>query len=91
MKPAEVGLGDRVEDRISGFSGIAIARCEWLYGCVRVTVQPEKLKDGKLCETQTFDEPQLKVTKRAVVEHRPEPAAPRTYGPRNDKAALSRN
>jgi hypothetical protein len=47
MKPVQ--LGDRVRDRMTGFSGIAIAITEWLYNCRRITVQPTELdKDGSL-------------------------------------------
>lgn len=35
-------LGDRVRDSISRLSGVVIGRTEWLYGCVRLTVQPEE-------------------------------------------------
>lgn len=54
-----VKLGDRVTDRISGFSGIATGRAEYLYGCVRVQVEPEALHDGKPVESQWFDEQRL--------------------------------
>ena len=87
-----INLGDRVKDIITGFEGIAVARTEWMFGCVRVSVQPEKLKEGKQPESQVFDEPQLEIVKRKVIEHipaKPKPEA-RTYGPRDDKKALSR-
>lgn len=56
-----VKLGDLVRDKITGYTGIAVARTEWLHGCVRVTVQSQELKDGKPVETSTFDEPQLAI------------------------------
>jgi|TARA_R100001530_G_scaffold136375_1_gene116867 hypothetical protein len=62
----EIGLGDRVQDRISGMKGIVLAISDWLYGCKRLSVQPEKLIGGK-SESQTFDEPQLKLIKKRVV------------------------
>lgn len=40
-------LGARVRDRLTGFTGIVIARTEWLYGCVRVGIAPEEVEDGK--------------------------------------------
>lgn len=41
-----IRLGDKVTDSISGVTGIAVARYEFLYGCVRIAV--ERLdKDGK--------------------------------------------
>lgn len=63
-----ISLGDKVKDKVSGFSGIATCRHEYLNGCDRFTVQPPVGKDGKLPDEMTFDEPQLKVLKSAVVE-----------------------
>jgi hypothetical protein len=57
-----VNLGDRAKDKISGFSGIVVARTEWLNGCVRITLQPEYLKEGKIIENQSFDIEQIEVT-----------------------------
>ena len=67
-----VGLGDRVKDRITGFSGIVVARVEWLNNCNRYTVQPEVLKDGKPVESQTFDEDDLRVVKGAAFGRGPD-------------------
>lgn len=81
-----IELGMKVRDRVTGVEGIAVARTEWLNGCTRVTVQPQKLKDSQPVETTTFDEAQLEVvgsthplTKRRQV---------RTGGPQDDRAAL---
>lgn len=60
-------LGDSAKDIVTGFSGICIARYEWLNGCVRYELQPAKLKDGKPAEPQTFDQGQLALVKRAAV------------------------
>jgi hypothetical protein len=54
-----INLGDRVRDIITNLEGIAIARTEWMYGCRRVTVQPQEAKDGKPADSFTVDEPQL--------------------------------
>lgn len=89
MKTESINLGDRVRDKITGFEGVVTARTEWLYGCVRVTVQPEKMKDGKTLESQNFDEPQMKILKRGAIQHM-QPQQPRTYGPRDDAKALQR-
>jgi len=68
MTEHRINLGDRVEDTVTNFRGIAVARTEWLYGCVRIAVQPEKLdeKTGKPLEDQVFDEPQLRVLDAGV-------------------------
>ena len=59
-----INLGDEVQDTITGFKGIAIARSIWLTGCDRITIQPKGLnKDGKPYESQTFDEGMIKVLK----------------------------
>jgi hypothetical protein len=55
-----IKLGTKVKDSISGFEGIATARIEYLYGCVRVLVEPQGLnQDGKPIEAQYFDEQRL--------------------------------
>lgn len=61
-----IDVGDSVKDTITGLTGIAVCRSEWLYGCVRVGVQPRTVTDGKAPEIVYVDEPQLKVVKRKV-------------------------
>lgn len=58
-----INLGDEVKDSITGFTGVVISRHEYLHGCMRLTVQPSTLKDGKPIDCVTFDEPQLQVIK----------------------------
>jgi len=64
-----IEVGDRVKDKLTGFTGIVIAKTEWLNGCSRMGVQSEKLKDGKTMDAEWFDEVQLTVAKKSV--HRP--------------------
>lgn len=81
-----VELGDRVKDKITGLSGVAIGATDWLYGCRRITVQPETEKDGKPVDTFCVDEPQLRITKKAVVGPNVQEKKPRKKrgGPRRD-------
>ena len=80
-----IKLGDTARDIITGFEGVVVARTEWLYNCVRFTLQPKELKDGAPLETVTFDEDQLQVVDLKVVPEkavktggpRPEPQRPR--------------
>lgn len=65
MTKEEIHLGDVLKDTITGFKGVAIASTNWLNGCVRVTLQPQELKDGKPIEAQTFDVEQLEIVKAA--------------------------
>lgn len=52
-------LGSQLEDKISGFKGIATARLEYLNGCVQYCLQPLVDKDGKAVEAEYFDQDQL--------------------------------
>jgi len=75
--------GDRVRDKITGATGIIICRSEWQYGCVRVTIQPETVKEDKPTESFTIDEPQAELVGSQAVPAkaksagwRPDPAMP---------------
>ena len=54
-------LGDLAEDKISGFKGIVECKTEWLNSCVRITIKPTTLKDGKPLDNVTFDIHQVRV------------------------------
>lgn len=74
----DIKLGDRAKDSITGFDGVVIARTEWLNGCIRLTIQPEKIgEDGKPIEACTFDSNQIELLQQKVAA-RPERA---TEGP----------
>jgi hypothetical protein len=85
-----IRLGQKVRDVVSGASGVAIARTEWLYGCLRITFQPPLDKDGKPCDSICVDEEQLEVLDQDPILRklsvpatatggggRPDPALPR--------------
>lgn len=75
-------LGDKVKDKVTGFTGVVMCRSVFLNGCVRLTVQAQKLdKDNKTIE-QYFDEPQVDVVSVGVVSALPEynVKAPRATG-----------
>lgn len=57
----KVQLGDYAFDMITRFQGYCVARTEWLFGCSRVGLQNDEMKDGVPNEPQWFDENQLKV------------------------------
>jgi hypothetical protein len=83
----QIELGDLAKDNITGFTGIVVARTEWINNCTRFTLQPQKLKDGTPIEQQTFDEMQLRVLKENVIRaHQvtggPRPSPRRTKDPR---------
>jgi len=74
-------LGDRVQDQITKITGIVVSTTDWLYGCRRIGVQPEELKDGKPVEAMHFDEAQLVVIQGGVIRPATQPVAPPTGGP----------
>lgn len=69
-----VELGSIVTDSITGFSGVAVSRTEYLQGCARIVVQPKELRDGKPVDSIAFDELQL-------VGHEPKKDRSVTGGP----------
>lgn len=76
-------LGQVYKDSITGFEGVAIARTDWIYGCQRVTLQPQKLKeDGGVQKSEVFDVGQLV----GVDPNDLPPAGPRANPARNPDA-----
>lgn len=71
-----IKLGNKVQDTITGFEGIAIARVEFLTGCVRFCVEPKMGADGKLVDSNYFDEDRLRVTGDGIVVAIKNPAGP---------------
>lgn len=56
----QVVLGKKYTDEISGVTGVATSRTEFLFGCVRVFLEPEGVKeDGSPKEGTYFDEQRL--------------------------------
>lgn len=86
MATEQIELGDKAQDKITGFVGIVMGHTKWIHGCDRFTLQPLGLdKDGKPIEMRTFDEAQLSIVeKHAYVGDRPPAtfgAAPKPGGP----------
>lgn len=53
-----IKLGNKVRDKVSGLEGVVIGRHEWLYGCIRLSVQPAGLHEGKPIDAVGLDEQQ---------------------------------
>ncbi len=57
-----IELGQKVKDRITGYEGIAIARLEYINGCIQYCVKPNKLDEkGKIIEGEYIDVGQLEI------------------------------
>lgn len=78
-----ITLGSKVQDTITGFTGIAIGRTEWQYGCARICVQSQELHNGEPIPPQTFDEQQLVVIKEELPVVSPDSSA-KSGGPQHD-------
>ena len=60
----KIKLGDRVKCRYTGFTGIAIAKTEFINGCIQYDVAPSVDNDGKLPECVGVDEQNLDIIER---------------------------
>jgi len=60
-----IQLGSKVRDIITGFTGIATGRAEYISGCSQLLVAPPLAKDGAARESEWFDEQRLTVDPRA--------------------------
>lgn len=63
-----INLGDKVIDKISKFTGIAVASTVYLHGCRRISVQPEVNEKGELPDWKSFDEPQLEIIEKTKIK-----------------------
>ncbi|CAN2532565.1 hypothetical+protein [Methylocapsa aurea] len=63
-----IGLGDKVRDVVTHFEGIAVSRIEYLTGCVQFGVSPQVGADGKIGDTQYFDDARLETIGGGVAE-----------------------
>jgi hypothetical protein len=72
-----MNLGDKVKDRVTGLTGIVVAYTTWINGCIRLTIQPQEIKDGEPVKTSTFDIEELSIVEAGAVQ----PKKPNTNGP----------
>ncbi len=57
----EIKLGDKVRCTLSGFVGIAVAKTEFINGCIQWSVLPKVDKGNKPVEEVGIDEKSLEV------------------------------
>lgn len=62
-----IQLGSRVKDNITGFTGIAVGYSRWMYGCNRVVVEAESLKDERPLGDEWFDEQRIETVEEGVI------------------------
>lgn len=64
----KIQLGAKVKDQITGFTGRATSRIEYITGCVQYGVLPEISADGKYPNVEYIDEQRLEVVGHPVAQ-----------------------
>jgi hypothetical protein len=59
-------LGKKAKDKITGFEGIIVGKCTYLFGCATYGIAPAVIKEGKVESTVWFDEGRIEVTGKGV-------------------------
>ena len=59
-----IKLGDKVRCKVTGFTGIAVARTEFLNGCIQFNVLPKADKKTKMPEEIGIDEGSLELVNK---------------------------
>lgn len=62
-----LALGDKVQDRITGFEGIATGVADYITGCRQILVTPKAASDGKYIDACWLDVDRLVVLEENVV------------------------
>lgn len=61
-----IKLGSTVKDSITGYTGVALCRIEYMNGCIRYEVQSQTLFEGRVSQSEFFDEQRLTATPEAT-------------------------
>lgn len=76
----KIKLGSTVKDVITGFTGIVMARTEYLTKCAHLGILVTKMpKDGKIPNWEWIDETRCTVVKKEKIKLQ-EPAIPESNG-----------
>ncbi len=71
-------LGKKVMDTVTGVTGVAIQRCEYMNGCIQYAIQPKVIVDGVPVKALWYDEEQVNIVPK---EKKIRPKAKPTGGP----------
>lgn len=58
---AETFLGYTVQDKVTGFTGVAVGAVQYLTGCAQVAVAPKVKEDGTVPDSHWYDWTRLNV------------------------------
>ena len=62
----EFKLGSMLKDKVTGMTGIAMARVEYLNGCIQYGIKTKATKDGKYPDTDYIDVGQLELVGKGI-------------------------
>ena len=85
MVDFKFNLGDEVKERITGYSGIVMARTQWLYNCNVYGIKSRELKDGKPLELQHFDEPSIELVATSTATPKRDTGGPAMAVPQTNR------
>ncbi len=75
-------LGIVAKDRVTGFKGLITGRAEYLTGCRKYAIQPQKLtKEGKSPDWEWFDEMMVAEVKGKKLKKEPSEGGPMKHTP----------
>lgn len=74
-------LGKKVKCMVTGFTGIATARVEFINGCVQICVKPKAGKDGKMPDGEYIDIHQIEIVGNGVKLNHKETGGPQMDTP----------
>lgn len=75
-----IELGDKVKSIYSGFIGVAVARLNWINGCVQFAVVPKCNKDNKFPDNEFIDEQSLEIVSKGKPIKQNEDGGPNRKG-----------
>jgi hypothetical protein len=84
MKEFKFELGERVINRLTKIKGVIVARTDYLTGCNKYGVQPEKLtKEGTESDWYWYDEDLLKISGKKFILKVESAGGPSPTAPKN--------
>lgn len=66
MRSFKYEMGQEAKDLVTGFKGIIIYRCQHITGCDYYGLQPKADKEGKIPESQQFDENRVEIVGKGI-------------------------
>lgn len=85
----EVELGSKIKDEVTGFKGIATARCEYMNGCIQYEITPTQLKDGVPQKVYWIDKQRIILLIKKESSEKKRPGGPANHPTKKDPPTLA--